>query len=199
LFTGLIESTGIVRATRKNARGARITIETELGGLAVGESVAVDGVCQTVAETAGNVFTCDVLPETLRISTLGAVRPGSCVNIERALGIGARLGGHIVMGHVDGVGRVARVLRTPLSLEIVLGAELFRYVVPKGSIAVNGVSLTVGPEPHSGRIAVFIIPHTWERTNLNRQKPGSVVNIEVDILAKYVERLIDVPRGSELP
>ncbi len=197
MFTGLIESIGVLRSVRKSTRGARITIETELTGLAVGESVAIDGVCQTVVETAGSRFTCDVLPETLRISTLGSARPGARVNLERALGAGGRFGGHIVTGHVDGMGRVTRVSRAPLSLEVELPRELFRYVVPKGSIAVNGVSLTIGPEPRSGRFIVFVIPHTGEHTNLGALKPGSTVNIEVDILAKYIERLAAAPKGSE--
>ncbi len=197
MFTGLIESIGVVRSARKLPRGARIAIETDLDGLAPGESVAVDGVCQTVAEIAGNRFSCDVLPETLRVSTLGALRPGSRVNLERALGASARIGGHIVNGHVDGTGRVARISRQPLSIEIALEPPLLRYLVPKGSVAVSGVSLTVGPEIRGGRFTVFVIPHTWERTNLRDLKTGSAVNIEIDILAKYVERLAAAAKGSD--
>ncbi len=197
MFTGLIESVGVVRAMRKLPRGARITIETELDGLAPGESVAVDGVCQTVAEIDGKRFSCDVLPETLRVTTLGAARPGSRVNLERALGTLSRLGGHVVNGHVDGTGRVARIAKRPLSIEIALAPALLRYLVPKGPVAVNGVSLTVGPAIRGGRFIVFIVPHTWEHTNLRDLAAGSAVNVEVDILAKYVERFADAAKGSD--
>ena len=130
---------------------------------------------------------CDVLPETLRVTNLGQLRAGSPVNLERALEAGARMGGHIVNGHVDGVGRVTRVIRDPLGIEIDIGRGLGRYMVPKGSVAVDGVSLTIGPDPSGSRFRVFIIPQTWEMTTLGKVSPGSRVNIEVDILAKYVE------------
>jgi riboflavin synthase len=197
LFTRLIESVGVVRSVRKLARGARIEIETELADLSPGESVAVDGVCQTVAEIARNRFSCDVVPETLRGTTFGALRAGSRVNLERALGALARLGGHIVNGHVDGTGRVARISRTPRSIEIALEPALLRYVAPKGPVAVNGVSLTAGPEIRGGRFTVFVIPHTWDHTNLGGLRTGSAVNVEVDILAKYVERLSAAAKGSD--
>ncbi len=196
MFTGLVESTGVVRSLRRRAGGARLAIESGLAELSVGESVSVDGVCQTVVSIDGRAFTCDVLPETLRVTTLGSLRPGAIVNLERALAAGDRLGGHIVNGHVDGVGRVTRVIRRPLSIEIAVEPALGRYLVPKGSVAVNGVSLTVGPTARGGRFSVFIVPHTWERTNLSRCRPGSVVNIEVDIIAKYVERIVSA-KGSE--
>ena len=128
-----------------------------------------------------------MLRETLRVSTFGLLRPGSRVNLERALPAGARLGGHIVNGHVDGTGTVTEVVRKPLGIEIALAPELLKYLVPKGSVAVNGVSLTVGPAVRNGRFTVFVIPHTWEHTNLRYLKTGSTVNVEVDIIAKYVE------------
>lgn len=196
MFTGLVETTGVVRSFRRRAGGARLAIESGLADLSIGESVAIDGVCQTVVSIDGGAFACDVLPETLRVTTLGALGPGAVVNLERALAAGGRLGGHIVNGHVDGVGRVTRVARRPLSIEIAVAPALARYLAPKGSVAVNGVSLTVGPAVRGGRFAVFVIPHTWERTNLSRCRPGSVVNIEVDIVAKYVERIVSA-KGSE--
>jgi riboflavin synthase len=199
LFTGLVEAVGTVRAVRKSLRGARFTIESPLEGLVAGESVSIDGVCQTIAAIDGARFSCDVLPETLRVSNFSMFRPGSRVNLERALTAGARLGGHIVNGHVDGTGSVTAVIRKPLGIEIALAPSLLRYVVPKGSIAVNGVSLTVGPSVRNGRFRVFIIPHTWEHTNLANLKAGSTVNIEVDILAKYVERLLSRRNGGEQP
>lgn len=196
MFTGLVEATGVVRSVRRQAGGARLSIESELEGLSIGESVSVDGACQTVVSIDGRAFACDVLPETLRVTTLGSLRPGAVVNLERALASGGRLGGHIVNGHVDGVGTVTRVTRRPLSIEIAVAPVLARYLVPKGSIAVNGVSLTVGPAVRGGRFAVFVIPHTWERTNLSRCRSGGAVNIEIDIVAKYVERIVSA-KGSE--
>jgi riboflavin synthase len=198
LFTGLIETLGTVRAVRKSSAGARLTIEAPLEGLAAGESVSVDGVCQTVAGVDGTNFSCDVLRETLRVSTFGRFRAGVRVNIERALAAGGRFGGHIVNGHVDGTGTVTEVVKKPLGIEIALAPELLKYLVPKGSVAVNGVSLTVGPSVRNGRFAVFIIPHTWERTNLKYLKTGSSVNVEIDVVAKYVERyLAHMKKGGE--
>lgn len=199
LFTGLVEAVGTVRAVRTSSRGARLTIESPLEGLIVGESISVDGVCQTVVVVDGARFSCDVLPETLRVSNLSLLRPLSRVNLERSLALGARLGGHIVNGHVDGTGTVTEVMRRPLGIEITLGPSLLRYLVPKGSVAVNGVSLTVGPSTRNGRFRVFIIPHTWEHTNLRDLKAGSTVNIEVDIIAKHVESLLSRRKGSEQP
>jgi riboflavin synthase len=198
LFTGLVEALGTVRAVRKNPNGARLEIETSLDGLVVGESVSVDGVCQTVAGVERERFSCDVLRETLRVSTFGRIRPGARVNLERALAAGGRLGGHIVNGHVDGTGTVTKVVKKPLGIEIALAPELLKYFVPKGSVAVNGVSLTVGPSVRNGRFAVFVIPHTWEHTNLKDLKTGSSVNVEIDIIAKYVEQyLAHVKKGGE--
>ncbi len=188
MFTGLIETTGRVLSMRRSSRGGRLTIASPLEGLSVGDSVSVNGACQTVAQLKSGDFSCDVLTETLRVTTLGQLRAGSPVNLERALEAGGRLGGHIVNGHVDGVGRVTRVIRDPLGIEIDVGRELGRYIVSKGSVAVDGVSLTIGPGPSGGKFKVFIIPQTWEATTLGKVSPGSRVNIEVDILAKYVER-----------
>ena len=198
MFTGLVEALGTVSAVRKNPDGARLAIETSLEGLAVGESVSVDGVCQTVAGVERECFSCDVLRETLRVSTFGKIRTGQRVNVERALAADGRLGGHIVNGHVDGTGTVTEIVKKPLGIEIALVPELLKYLVPKGSVAVNGVSLTVGPSVRNGRFAVFVIPHTWERTNLKYLKTGSSVNVEIDIVAKYVENyLAHVKKGGE--
>lgn len=196
MFTGLVECVGVVRAVRKRSNGARLAIESPLSGLRVGESVAVDGVCQTVAEIEGATFACDVLAETLRVSTFGRYRSGRRVNLERALAAPARLGGHIVNGHVDGTGAVTKVVRRPPAIEISVAPDIERYLVPKGSVAVNGVSLTVGPAVKRGRFDVFIVPHTWERTNLGDLRPGSVVNIEIDIVAKYVEKFFGPREGK---
>jgi riboflavin synthase len=186
VFTGLVEDVGTVVSMKRRSMGARLRIGTALEGLERGDSIAVNGACQTVVETGRGTFTCDLLSETLRVTNLGGLRAGSLVNLERALEAHGRFGGHFVNGHVDGLGLVTAVSRHPLSLEIKVAPDLFRYLVPKGSVAVDGVSLTVGPEPKKGRFKVFIIPHTWEHTNLRRTRSGSRVNIEVDIIGKYV-------------
>jgi riboflavin synthase len=187
---------GAAVSLRRVGPGARLTISSDLGEVAIGDSIAVNGVCQTVAERDGGVFACDVLAETLRVSTLGSLRPGSRVNLERALRSGDRFGGHIVNGHVDGVGTVTRVSRSSRMLDIAAPRGIIDYLVPKGSVAVDGVSLTVGPRPGATRFEVFIIPHTWERTTLGSMRAGAKVNIEIDILAKYVERFVRHTRGD---
>ncbi len=156
----------------------------------------MNGVCQTVVETGQGSFSCDVLPETLRITTVGHLRPGSLVNLERALRQGDRLGGHIVNGHVDGMGTVTSVSTNPLKIEISVAPQLFKYLVPKGSVAVDGISLTIGPRLARGRFEVFIIPHSWENTNLNNTSVGHKVNIEIDILAKYIYNFLGRRRSE---
>ena len=196
MFTGLIEDVGGVVSLRLSSAGARLKVKTKLEPLAPGESIAVNGVCQTVVETGKGIFTCDVLPETLRVTNLGRLKPGSPVNLERAVGPGDRLGGHIVNGHVDGTGEVTAVTRNPLRLEISVPDEIFTFIVAKGSVAIDGISLTVGPSPAGGRFEVFIIPHTMENTNLAGIKPGRKVNIEVDIIGKYVYNYLHRTRGK---
>jgi len=196
LFTGIIEDVGKVRAFGRRSTGAHLAVESSLGDLVVGDSVAIDGVCQTIVEVSPLGFACDVLPETLRVSTFGGYRTGTRVNLERPLASDGRFGGHFVNGHVDGLGTVTRIARRPLGLEISVAPELFRYIVPKASIAVNGASLTIGPAPKRGRFEVFIIPHTWEQTNLRHLEVGSRVNIEIDIIAKYAERFLRQREGK---
>ena len=190
MFTGLVECTGTVTALRRRGRTARLTVSSTLDAPAIGESIAVNGVCQTVEEREGNTFSCDLLEETLRVTNIGLLRPGSMVNLERALRAGDRIGGHIVNGHIDGLGTVTRVSRTSRILSIAAANDIIKYLVPKGSVAVNGVSLTVGPTLGEGSFDVYIIPHTWEDTNLAGLRAGGKVNIEIDILAKYMERFV---------
>jgi riboflavin synthase len=199
LFTGLVEAVGTVRGVRKSTVGACLTIESPLEGLVAGGSVSIDGVCQTVAAVDGASFSCDVMRETLRVSNFSLLRPGSRENLERALAVGARLGGHIVNAHIDGTGTVTRVIRKPLGLEIALKPLLLKYLVPKGPVAVSGVSLTVGPSIRNGRFSVFIVPYTWEHTSLSSLMAGCTVNVEVDIMAKYIESLLASKKGSEMP
>jgi riboflavin synthase len=191
MFTGLVQATGVVRAIEPGPDGARVRVETALGReLLPGDSVAVSGVCLTAVEADRGSFAADVVAETLRRSALGALRPGARVNLELPLRAGDRLGGHLVQGHVDGVGTVDAAREEGLGrvLRIAAPAELLRYVVEKGSIAVDGVSLTVA-EVDDEAFEVALIPETLERTTLAAVAPGDAVNLEVDVLAKYVEKL----------
>lgn len=193
MFTGIIQDVGRVARAVPVTSGRRLAVATALdtGDFELGESVAVNGVCLTVASVAPGQFEADVSAETLRRSTLGEGRVGSPVNLERALRPSDRLGGHFVLGHVDGTCRLMeasaegefRVLRFEAP------ATLLRYVVEKGSVALDGVSLTVARLDPAG-FSVAVIPHTLERTNLPGRRPGEKVNLEVDVLGKYVERLL---------
>ena len=196
MFTGLIEEVGTVVSLRRTTKGARLAVRCGMGAIEVGESIAVNGACQTVAALRKGSFICDLLPETLRVTNLGKLRAGVRVNLERAVRPGDRLGGHIVNGHIDGTGRVLSLSKHPAKLELLVPPGLFRYIVPKGSVAVNGASLTVGPDPADGRFEVFIIPHTWEHTNLRNLVRGGEVNIETDIIAKYIEAFTRQGRGE---
>jgi riboflavin synthase len=219
VFTGLVETMGRLR--RRTARGpdARLVVEGALevsdSPIELGESIAVDGVCLTVAAIVSPgsigepvVFEADASAETLAKTTLGALETGAAVNLERAVRLGGRMGGHIVSGHVDGVGRVAD--KTPLgaAVKVVFEAprELMRFVAPKGSVAVSGVSLTVnGVSPVSAadgahqlrdRFDVVLVPHTREKTSLDALGVGAPVNLEVDLLARYVARLLESASGA---
>lgn len=187
MFTGIVEDVGKVSA----AGAGWIEVSCALDGLRPGDSVAVDGVCLTVTSCAGRRFRADLSEETLRRTTLGAREEGARVNLERPVPAGGRLGGHVVQGHVDGVGRVRRVDEQAGSVEMWVEASraLSRYLVEKGSVAVDGVSLTVAAL-EEGSFAVALVPFTLERTTFAERRPGDAVNIEVDVLAKYVERLL---------
>lgn len=192
MFTGLVQSLGKVRGVDRSDRGAVVSISTELATeLALGDSVAVNGVCLTATEVGEGWFSAEVMNETLSRSSLGSLGDGGEVNLELPLRATDRLGGHVVQGHVDGLGTVAVVSEDGFArrLEIEAPEELLRYIVGKGSVAVDGVSLTVA-ELGPGSFAVSLIPETLERTNLGQLAPGTLVNVEVDILAKHVERLL---------
>ncbi len=193
MFTGLIEDTGSIVAVRPLGNGVELTIRTALplSEVAIGDSVACDGCCLTVESMDGDRFTATAGRETLDKTTLGGVRPGRAIHLERALRVGDRLGGHLVQGHVDGVGKVVRITpeRESTVIWVALPAELARYVAAKGSITIDGVSLTVN-ELSGHQFRVNIVPHTVEVTRLGAFSPGDAVNLEVDILAKYVERML---------
>jgi riboflavin synthase len=192
MFTGLVQDLGRIAHADRSADGARVTIETELAAeLREGDSVAVNGVCLTATAVADGAFAADVMNETLTRTSLAAVQPGTGVNLELPLRPTDRLGGHVVQGHVDGLGTIAEVTDDGFARRVRFEAdpELLRYVVRKGSIAVDGVSLTVADLDRSS-FTVSLIPESIARTNLGAAQPGTKVNLEVDVLAKYVERLI---------
>lgn len=199
MFTGLVEATGTVSAVEQAGEGARLSVATPLAAkLAEGDSVAVNGVCLTARGAGADSFAADVMAETLRRSSLGPLGAGDSVNLELPLRAGGRLGGHVVQGHVDGIGTVesladegfARIAR------IAAAERILRYVVEKGSIAVDGVSLTVSAVDEE-TFEVSLIPETLERTTLGELETGRGVNLEVDVLAKYVEKLMN--RTVEAP
>ncbi len=192
MFTGLVEDLGTVLAVDSTEVGTRLTVRTPLAAqLADGDSVAVNGVCLTAVGVEGEQFGADVMNETLRRSSLAGIAPGSRTNLELALRADARLGGHIMQGHVDGLGTIAGVRADGFAqvITVAAGPELLRYVVEKGSIAVDGISLTVARVDDEG-FDVSLIPETLERTTLGLAEPGDSVNLEVDVVAKYVEKLV---------
>lgn len=193
MFTGLIEDLGSVTALERRGEGATLRIGTRLAGqLEQGDSVAVDGVCLTAIDIRDGGFAAEAMIETLRRSALGALEPGAQVNLELALRADGRLGGHVVQGHVDGTGVVSEIRTEGIArvLRIDADAQVARYLVEKGSIAVNGVSLTVSAL-HEDGFEVALIPETLRRTNLGGITVGDRVNLEVDVLAKHVERLLE--------
>jgi riboflavin synthase len=199
VFTGLVSDLGTVTALDATDDGVRLAVRTALADeLSLGDSVAVNGVCLTATEIESEQFRADVMHETLRRSSLAAVEPGSHVNLELPLRAHDRLGGHVVQGHVDGTGRVTGVEEDGFARQVTVAPDdesLLRYVVEKGSIAVDGVSLTVASLTGAD-LTVSLIPETLERTNLGAARPGTPVNLEVDVLAKYVEKLVSRPTHS---
>ncbi|MEG3440018.1 riboflavin synthase [Pannus brasiliensis CCIBt3594] len=210
MFTGLIQALGSLGVVDSDRLYLSVSSDLILADLAIGDSVAVDGVCLTVEEIFSDGFVATASPETLRRTTLGQ-RLGSSapVNLETSLRAGSKIGGHFVTGHVDGVGCLVDSVLAASSWEMTFSAppaldeqwrrNIARYIVPKGSIAVNGISLTVADyDPTGDRFTVAVIPHTYKETNLSRLKPGDPVNLEGDILGKYVERLLGERSGGAI-
>lgn len=194
MFTGLIEAVGDVVSLLPQSGTSRLTVRTALAAaLAPGESVAVDGVCLTMVSDGLDLTSADLGPETLRVTTLGALRPGSRVNLERSMRADGRLGGHFVQGHVDGMGRLLAVREEGDAQWLTLSYPdaLASLLVSKGSIAVNGVSLTVAAL-RAGELDVMIVPFTWAHTALSGVRPGEPVNLEADVIGKYVARALEV-------
>jgi riboflavin synthase len=199
VFTGLIQDVGTVESVEAGADGARIRIATSLGSeIAPGDSVAVDGACLTATEVGDGGFSAEAMNQTLELTALGDLDTGSKVNLEPATRASDRLGGHIVQGHVDGVGEVIAVEEDGFAkrVRIALGPELLRYAIAQGSIALNGVSLTIAGLGEDF-VEVSLIPETLERTNLGEAAPGRKMNVECDVVARYVERLVGSLAGKE--
>jgi len=193
MFTGIIEEMGTVKALRREAGAARLSLyaATVLDGTALGDSICVNGVCLTVVEMGKNEFSADVAVETLRVTNLGELKAGTRVNLERALQLSARIGGHLVSGHVDAVGRLREKRDEGNGWRIFFDAPetVLRYVIKKGSIAIDGISLTVADVDRAG-FSIAMIPHTARLTTLGFKAAGDSVNLESDIIGKYVERLL---------
>ena len=199
MFTGLITELGTVKSIERGETSAIFTITApdSVQGLSIGDSIAVNGVCLTATSLASDSFTADVMVQTLSLTSLSQLEIGSPTNLELAAKMDMRMGGHIVQGHVDGTGTVVQLLPGEkwAQFDIKAPAHLTKYVVPQGSITLDGVSLTVGSiDDATDTITVWLIPETLAKTNLSAKKPGDLINIEVDVLAKYVERLIS--RGA---
>ena len=199
MFTGIIEEIGEIAGVKRGQVSSRLAIRGKkiFSDLKLGDSVAVNGVCLTATSISGDIFEADVMAETLRRTNLGGFSHGIRVNLERAMAAGGRFGGHIVSGHIDGTGRVSSLVREENAVWVRIDAEdkILRYIIEKGSIAIDGISLMVA-ETGPGYFKVSIIPHTGEETTLLRRRPGDIVNLENDVVGKYVERLLNFSAGN---
>lgn len=199
MFTGIVTDVGVVADVRRSSRGVRLTIRTSYGGLTVGESVAVDGACLTVTASGKGTFSVEAIATTRGRTRVGDYRAGARVNLERALALGDRLGGHLVSGHVDGVGTVdgRRQTGDTLLLDIAVPADVYALCVEQGSITVDGVSLTINALRNGKRtVQVAIIPHTRRHTTLGAARVGDRVHLESDLIGKYVQRLVPTQRSA---
>ena len=200
LFTGIVEEIGKIAGIQKGAKSAVLTIQADkvLEDVHIGDSIAVNGVCLTVTTFETNTYTADVMNETLQRSSLGSLSVGSSVNLERAMAANGRFGGHIVSGHIDGTGTITQVKRDDNAIwyTIMAEASLMKYIVEKGSIAIDGISLTVAKRSDKD-FSISMIPHTAKETILSQKKAGDVVNLENDIIGKYVEQLLQYDKKEE--
>ncbi len=199
MFTGIIEETGVVERLDNSPSGCRLYIGASvvLEGTKIGDSIAVNGVCLTITDMTKTSFAADVMPETLRRSSLGALHSGSRVNLERAMAADGRFGGHIVAGHIDGTGKISSKKPEGNAVVVTIAADrdILRYIVEKGSIAIDGISLTV-TKVTGADFSVSLIPHTAKETTLLSKRAGDIVNLENDIVGKYVERLLGNNKSS---
>lgn len=199
MFTGIIKEIGEIKTTRQEREVLNLEISSQkaIKNLEIGSSIAVDGTCQTVVELSDSSFTIQVIPETLRLTTLGKFKRGDKVNLESAMKIGNDISGHLLTGHIDGMGKITDIKRIGETAEIKIKspAELIKYIAYKGSIALDGISLTVA-QCDNEQFKVAIIPHTLQETTLGAKKVGDLVNLEIDILARYVERTLSMKGGG---
>ena len=202
MFTGIVEEKGKVKSIKKGAKSAMLSIEgyTIFEDVQLGDSIAVNGVCLTGTSYSKNVFTADVMNETLKRSSLGSLKNGSEVNLERAMAANGRFGGHIVSGHIDGTGVISDMSKDDIAIWVTISttAEILRLIVEKGSIAIDGISLTVARVSNTD-FAVSVIPHTGANTTLLDKKVGDVVNLENDITGKYIEKLLGLSKEEKKP
>lgn len=200
MFTGIVEEMGTIAGIQKGAKSAILTIQAQkvFSDIHIGDSIALNGVCLTVTSFSGNTYTADVMNETLRRSSLGSLTIGSKVNLERAMAANGRFGGHIVSGHIDGTGTITKVEKDDNAIWYTIAAEenLMKYIVEKGSIAIDGISLTVAKRSDMD-FAISMIPHTAKETVLSQKKPGDIVNLENDIVGKYIEQLMHYEKKEE--
>lgn len=200
MFTGIIEEVGVIRSIKKGAQSAIITIEakTVMEDIHLGDSIAMNGVCLTVTSFDKNSYNVDVMHETLRRTNLGDLKGGSRVNLERAMAADGRFGGHIVAGHCDGTGVITSMTKDDNAIWITINTEkdILKYIVEKGSITIDGISLTVAAVDASS-FSVSVIPHTGAHTTLLEKKPGQTVNLETDMIGKYVEKLLNFQKEEE--
>lgn len=202
MFTGIVEEKGKVKSIKKGAKSAMLSIEGNkiFEDVHLGDSIAVNGVCLTVTSYSKNVFTADVMNETLKRSSLGSLKNGSEVNLERAMAANGRFGGHIVSGHIDGTGVISDMSKDDIAIWVTISttAEILRLIVEKGSIAIDGISLTVARVSNTD-FAVSVIPHTGANTTLLDKNVGDVVNLENDITGKYIEKLLGLSKEEKKP
>ncbi len=199
MFTGIIEEIGKMQSIRKGKDSAKVTVQafTILEDIRLGDSISVNGVCLTVTSFSQNSFIADVMHETLNRSSLGVLRTGSPVNLERAMPANGRFGGHIVSGHIDGIGTISSITKDDNATwyTIKTNPNILRYIIEKGSIAIDGISLTVA-KVHKESFSVSVIPHTTAQTILSEKRIGDIVNLENDCIGKYIERLMSAPQSN---
>lgn len=201
MFTGLVEELGVIKSVIPKGKGAKISVTAGkiVDSVSIGDSININGACQTVVELGSGFFSVDTVEETIKKTTLGSFKPGNYVNLELALKANSRLGGHFVLGHVDTTGEIIEINKLMSShfLRIKYPAEFSHYLIPVGSIAIDGISLTLA-EVDKNSFAVAVIPHTWEMTNLKFKKIGDKVNLEFDVLGKYVAKMLGKEKGSAI-
>jgi len=199
MFTGIIEEKGVIRSVKHGVKSSELTIGAKkvMDDVKIGDSISTNGICLTVTGFGHDYFTVDVMPETLRLTSLAALKNGIAVNLERALRLSDRLGGHMVSGHIDGIGKISKVWQEDNAKWITITADpsILKYIVHRGSVALDGVSLTV-TSVDSRSFSVSVIPHTRKETTLNDKKTGDPLNIECDVIAKYIEKISSGGRSS---